>query len=568
MPGAVHGVFKGAEVPTSRATGTDGGALHAHDPRRRQRDARRRQAARRRCSEKAGRGRRALVVCVPRNRPRARQRHLRRRRLRRRPGPDRPRARLPARARHRRRRRGRRPRPLHGDDGRRRRVAPRRDHRLDAARRRPRAGCAATSSSASPTRPGCPSRTSSPTSTRRACPSRSRSSSPTARRAATSCSSTCARRRATAERRAPVHRRRAPGGRRRHRGRRPRAGRLGQVLDRMRAAGLVVAGMIGDPDPYTATMNALQFFRVDDIVISTLPDDALGLAARRPRSSACARRPTCPVEHVVAGADAAGGAPEPWKPPRSAHGHDARRPSRPAARPTAPRGSSPSCSGCCFSSSPRSWSSGPSSRPTSSSGSCTRRRSWFPSTGHELPDRRRRRQHRDPAGSSLTLHWARDSHQARQPLRPEGRHADDVPARAARSSSSRSTSTSTSASRRRTSPRRSIFYGLTGLHGAHVFIGLTLLAMVTVRAFRGHFSPEEHRGVEVPGHLLALRRRHVDRRLHDGLHPLMEAEEASAPGGQRRWTRLRPEAAMFRVLLWRRAGRRGADRSSCWRCGR
>jgi cytochrome c oxidase subunit III len=45
----------------------------------------------------------------------------------------------------------------------------------------------------------------------------------------------------------------------------------------------------------------------------------------------------------------------------------------------------------------------------------------------------------------------------------------------------------------------SVFYGLTGLHGAHVFVGLTLLAMVTVRAFRGHFTPEEHRGVEVPG---------------------------------------------------------------------
>ncbi len=44
-----------------------------------------------------------------------------------------------------------------------------------------------------------------------------------------------------------------------------------------------------------------------------------------------------------------------------------------------------------------------------------------------------------------------------------------------------------------------IFYGLTGLHGAHVFIGLTLLVMVTVRAFRGHFSPEHHEGVEVPG---------------------------------------------------------------------
>src|SRR5438105_6951376 len=49
------------------------------------------------------------------------------------------------------------------------------------------------------------------------------------------------------------------------------------------------------------------------------------------------------------------------------------------------------------------------------------------------------------------------------------------------------------------SAQGSIFYGLTGLHGAHVFIGLTLLAMVTVRSFRGHYSPEQHRGVEVPG---------------------------------------------------------------------
>ena len=45
----------------------------------------------------------------------------------------------------------------------------------------------------------------------------------------------------------------------------------------------------------------------------------------------------------------------------------------------------------------------------------------------------------------------------------------------------------------------SVFFGLTGLHGAHVFVGLTLLAMVTVRAFRGHYTAEEHRGVEVPG---------------------------------------------------------------------
>ncbi|MCW3063298.1 MAG: Cytochrome-c oxidase [Solirubrobacterales bacterium] len=49
------------------------------------------------------------------------------------------------------------------------------------------------------------------------------------------------------------------------------------------------------------------------------------------------------------------------------------------------------------------------------------------------------------------------------------------------------------------SAQGSIFYGLTGLHGAHVTIGLLLLGIVTVRAFRGHYTPEEHRGVEVPG---------------------------------------------------------------------
>ena len=44
-----------------------------------------------------------------------------------------------------------------------------------------------------------------------------------------------------------------------------------------------------------------------------------------------------------------------------------------------------------------------------------------------------------------------------------------------------------------------IFYGLTGLHGAHVFVGLNLLLFATIRSFRGHFSAKEHRGVEIPG---------------------------------------------------------------------
>ena len=45
----------------------------------------------------------------------------------------------------------------------------------------------------------------------------------------------------------------------------------------------------------------------------------------------------------------------------------------------------------------------------------------------------------------------------------------------------------------------SVFFGLTGLHGAHVFVGLTLLTIAAVRAFRGHYTPEHHHGVEIPG---------------------------------------------------------------------
>ena len=52
--------------------------------------------------------------------------------------------------------------------------------------------------------------------------------------------------------------------------------RLALVLGRLREAGLTAAGMVGDPDPYTAIMNALQYFRVDDIVISTLPETKSG----------------------------------------------------------------------------------------------------------------------------------------------------------------------------------------------------------------------------------------------------------------------------------------------------
>ena len=49
------------------------------------------------------------------------------------------------------------------------------------------------------------------------------------------------------------------------------------------------------------------------------------------------------------------------------------------------------------------------------------------------------------------------------------------------------------------SAQATIFYSLTGLHGAHVFVGLCALLIVTLRSFRGHYSPEHHQGMEVPG---------------------------------------------------------------------
>jgi hypothetical protein len=75
--------------------------------------------------------------------------------------------------------------------------------------------------------------------------------------------------------------------------------RLTQVIDRARAAGLICAGMIGDPDPYTAVMNAVQFFRVDDIVISTLPATRSGWM-RADLIERVRRASNKPVEHVEA----------------------------------------------------------------------------------------------------------------------------------------------------------------------------------------------------------------------------------------------------------------------------
>jgi hypothetical protein len=76
---------------------------------------------------------------------------------------------------------------------------------------------------------------------------------------------------------------------------------LAAALAGLREAGLVVAGLVGDPDPFTATMNALQFFRVSRVVISTLPETKSGWL-RADLIERARRYAACPVEHVVASA--------------------------------------------------------------------------------------------------------------------------------------------------------------------------------------------------------------------------------------------------------------------------
>jgi hypothetical protein len=84
--------------------------------------------------------------------------------------------------------------------------------------------------------------------------------------------------------------------------------RLARMLDRLHEAGLLSSGMIGDPDPYTAAVNALELFKVDDIVISTLPDERSGWL----RANLIERvqgATSAPVEHVVVDLQATTAAP-------------------------------------------------------------------------------------------------------------------------------------------------------------------------------------------------------------------------------------------------------------------
>lgn len=74
--------------------------------------------------------------------------------------------------------------------------------------------------------------------------------------------------------------------------------RLGNTLDRLRSEGLLAAGMIGDPDPYVATMNALQFYTVDKVIISTLPESRSGWM-RQELISRVRKASNIDIEHLV-----------------------------------------------------------------------------------------------------------------------------------------------------------------------------------------------------------------------------------------------------------------------------
>jgi hypothetical protein len=73
---------------------------------------------------------------------------------------------------------------------------------------------------------------------------------------------------------------------------------LARALAKLHEAGLLASGLVGDPDPFTAAMNALQFFRVNRVIISTLPATRSGWL-RADLIERIKRYVACPIDHIV-----------------------------------------------------------------------------------------------------------------------------------------------------------------------------------------------------------------------------------------------------------------------------
>ena len=262
--------------------------------------------------------------------------------------------------------------------------------------------------------------------------------------------------------------------------------RLGKLLDSLEAEGIVAAGMIGDPDPYDAAMNAVQFFHISEIVISTLParrvqvDGGQAGRAREQRDEQARRA------HRVA----AGGRRGLMEAATVAHEHHGPPPANRSSRVD------PSMLGMLLFIISEVMVFG--AFFTAYFFIRVVQGAEWPAEGTELPKLIAGVNTAILISSSFTLHWAEHAHKMgnRRGLQAgilttfllgatflfiqvnEYVHLGFSPQDHAQGT---------------------IFYGLTGLHGAHVFVGLTLLLFVTIRAFRGHFTAEDHRGIEVPG---------------------------------------------------------------------
>lgn len=80
--------------------------------------------------------------------------------------------------------------------------------------------------------------------------------------------------------------------------------RLAAMLADLEEEGLEAVGQVMHPDPFTSIQNALQFYAVDEIVISTFPDERSGWM-RGDLIGRVQRTTSKPVEHVVVTAEQA-----------------------------------------------------------------------------------------------------------------------------------------------------------------------------------------------------------------------------------------------------------------------
>jgi hypothetical protein len=74
--------------------------------------------------------------------------------------------------------------------------------------------------------------------------------------------------------------------------------RLRRAIAQLRADGLDVHGQISHPDPFTATMHAVRDERVDEIIVSTYPNERSGWL-RRDLVARVRNETKLPVDHVV-----------------------------------------------------------------------------------------------------------------------------------------------------------------------------------------------------------------------------------------------------------------------------